>query len=141
MTWGALSVAKKRIFNGSIILGGSVMIVKELLDRAREARCAKERKVQRGKAGMLVLGVSIGCTVGAVAGILWAPRTGKETRQEVERRGRETWERIKDNVSSTGLPLVQGMEDKAAQVPDTAEKRIEGTTETRKEPNKKTNHV
>lgn len=138
MTWSSLSVTKKRICNGGIILGGSAMIVKELLDRAREARRAKERKVQRGKAGMLVLGVSIGCTVGAVAGVLWAPRTGKETRQEVARRGRETWEKIKDNASSTGYRLAHAVEEKGAQVYGAAEKCVDAAKEVLHEPDKKT---
>ncbi|OGR17800.1 MAG: hypothetical protein A2X81_02625 [Desulfobacterales bacterium GWB2_56_26] len=93
-----------------IKLGGTAMIIGDLVNRVIHARSAREKAIQRNKAGMLALGVSIGCTVGAVAGILFAPRAGKETREDVGRRGSEAWEKIKDNVSASGHRLVQAVE-------------------------------
>ena len=88
------------------------MIIGDLVNRVLHARSDREKAIQRNKAGMLALGVSIGCTVGAVAGILFAPRAGKETREDVGRRGSEAWEKIKDNVSASGHRLVQAIEEK-----------------------------
>jgi gas vesicle protein len=98
------------------------MIVKELMGRLRDARCDREKLLRRNQAGMLALGLSIGCTVGAVAGILLAPRAGKETREDVSRRSREAWEKVKDNASLTGHRMVDALEEKGSQVYTAAEK-------------------
>ena len=88
------------------------MIIKDFIDHVRHAKIDRENAARRSKAGMLALGVSIGCTVGAVAGILLAPRSGKETRDDVALRGGEAWEKIKDNVSTGGHRLVHALEEK-----------------------------
>lgn len=98
------------------------MIVKELVNRLSNARWDREKLLRRNQAGVLALGLSIGCTVGAVAGILLAPRAGKETREDVSRRSREAWEKLKDNASSTGHRMVNAMEEKGCQVYTAAEK-------------------
>jgi gas vesicle protein len=116
------------------MLGGSAMIVKELVDRLRNARSDREKSMRRNKAGVLALGVSIGCTVGAVAGVLFAPKAGKETREDVGRRGRDAWEKIKDNTSSTGHRLVSAMEEKGSQVYAAAEKCVDAAKEVLHEP-------
>jgi gas vesicle protein len=83
------------------------MIIRDFIDQIRHAKSNRESAARRNKAGILALGVSIGCTVGAVAGLLLAPRSGKETRDDVTLRGSEAWEKIKDNVSSKGHRLMQ----------------------------------
>ena len=90
------------------------MIIKDFIDHVRHAKSERENAARRGKAGMLALGVSIGCTVGAVAGVLLAPRSGKETRDDAALRGSEAWETIKDNVSTTGSRLLHVLEEKRA---------------------------
>ena len=90
------------------------MIIKDFIDHVRYAKIDRENAARRSKAGMLALGVSIGCTVGAVAGILLAPRSGKETRDDVALRGGEAWEKIKDNVSTNGHRLVHVLQEKGA---------------------------
>jgi gas vesicle protein len=117
------------MLNNVIKLGGTVMIVKELLDRMRHARCVREKEMRRNSAGMLALGVSIGCTVGAVAGLLLAPRTGKETREEVSRRSSEAWEKIKDNVSVNGQRLADTLEEQGTRVHVAAEKGVAAVKE------------
>lgn len=104
------------MYKNFMVLGGSVMIVKELVDRLRTARNARQKSIRRNRAGALAVGVSIGCTVGAVAGILLAPKAGKETREDVRQLGKDAWVKIKDNTSSTKLRLVNAMEEKGSQV-------------------------
>lgn len=105
------------------------MIVKELIDRVRNARSDREKSIRRNQAGVLALGVSIGCTVGAVAGVLFAPKAGKETREDVSRRSKDAWEKIKDNTSSTGQRLVSAVEEKGSQVYAAAEKCVDAAKE------------
>lgn len=107
------------------------------MNRVLHARSAREKAIQRNKAGMLALGVSIGCTVGAVAGILFAPRAGKETREDVGRRGSEAWEKIKDNVSASGHRLVQAIEEQGTCVSTPSGKCDDAAKEPLQEPSAK----
>lgn len=109
------------------------MIVKELVDRMRNAKNERECAMRRRSAGMLALGVSIGCTVGAVAGVLFAPRAGKETREDVSRLSGEAWEKIKDNVSASSHRLADAIEDKGARVYTAAEKCVGAAKESLQE--------
>ena len=88
------------------------MIMKEIADRLRQARTDRERTLRRKKAGLLALGV----TIGAVAGVLFAPKTGKETREDLSQRGCEAWEKIKENASHTGHRLVSAVEERGSRV-------------------------
>lgn len=137
MSGNSLPAFGRKLINGGILLGGAAMIMKELFERVQLARRTRENQMLRRKSGMLAVGVSIGCTVGAIAGVLFAPKAGKETREEVGRRGRETWEKIKDNASSTGHRLAQVVEAKGAQVCDAAEKCVDVAKEVMHEPDKK----
>lgn len=116
------------------MLGGSAMIVKELVDRLRNAKSDREKSIRRNQAGVLALGVSIGCTVGAVAGVLFAPKAGKDTREDVSRRSKDAWGKIKDNTSSTGQRMVSAMEGKGSQVYAAAEKCVDAAKEVLHEP-------
>lgn len=110
------------------------MIVKELVDRLRNARSDREKSIRRNQAGALALGVSIGCTVGAVAGVLFAPRAGKETREDVSRRSKDAWEKIKDNTSSTSQRMVSAVEEKGSQVYAAAGKCVDAAKEVLHDP-------
>jgi gas vesicle protein len=110
------------------------MLVKDLVDRLRQARNAREKSLRRSKAGALAVGVSIGCTLGAAAGILFAPKAGKETREEVGLRGREAWEKIKDNASVSGSRLMHAVEGKGAQARTAAGKCVDAAKEVLHEP-------
>ena len=105
------------------------MIIKDFIDHVRHAKIDRENAARRSKAGMLALGVSIGCTVGAAAGILLAPRSGKETRDDVALRGGEAWEKIKDNVSTSGHRLAHALEEKGVCVGAAVEKESEAVEE------------
>ncbi len=101
------------------------MIIKDFIDQVRHAKSNRENATGRNKAGILALGVFVGCTVGAVAGLLLAPRSGKETRDDVTLRGSEAWEKIKDNVSTKGTQFMHILEEKGANVGAAVEKEIE----------------
>jgi gas vesicle protein len=100
------------ILKNLITVGGSAMIMKEIADRLRQARTDREKALRRKKTGILALGVAIG----AVAGVLFAPKTGKETRADLSQRGCEAWEKIKENASHTGHRLVSAVEEKKSSV-------------------------
>ena len=119
-----------QLLQNTLKLGGTLMIVTDVFDRLRNARNLREKTIRRNKVGALALGVSIGCTVGAVAGVLFAPRSGKETREEVGRRSGEAWEKVKDNVSTNGHRLADAVEGLGTRICAISEKGINSVEET-----------
>jgi gas vesicle protein len=82
-----------------------------MADRVRQARIDRQKTLRLKKAGILALGVA----TGSVAGVLLAPKTGKEMREDLSQRGCETWEKIKENASHTGHRLVSAVEEKSSE--------------------------
>lgn len=113
------------------------MIINDFIDQVRHAKSNRENAARRNKAGILALGISIGCTVGAVAGLLLAPRSGKETRDDVTLLGSEAWYKIKDNVSSKGHQLMHVLEEKGAGIGTAVEKVIDTAEDSAKNPSAK----
>jgi gas vesicle protein len=69
-----------------------------------------------------------------VAGLLLAPRSGKETRDDVALRGSEAWDKIRDNVSAKGHQLMHVLEEKGASVGAVVEKEIETAEDSLNDP-------
>jgi gas vesicle protein len=121
------------LLNNLIKVGGSAVILKEIADRIWDTRINREQTLRRNRAGMLTLGIAIGGTIGTVAGILLAPKAGKETRADLSRYSCETWGKMKDNVSTTGNKLVNAVEEKSSHVYTAAEKGIDAAKESFRE--------
>ncbi len=119
-----------------IVMGGSAMIVREIADLVQQARIDREKALRRKKAGILMLGVTIGSTAGVIAGVLFAPRAGKETREDLSRRGGEAWVKIKENASDTGQRIVRAVEEKSSRIRMAAEKNVDAAKEVLEEPPK-----
>src|SRR5208283_4827920 len=119
-----------------IMVGGSAMIMKEIADRVRQARIDREKTLRLKKARILALGVTIGSTVGLLAGVLFAPKAGKETREDLIRRGCEAWGKIQENASHTGHGLTSAVEKKRSRVRTAAEKNVDAADAAFKEPPK-----
>lgn len=95
-----------------IQLGGSAMLINELAGKIRQTNKNREKSLRRKKAGFLGLGVVLGATAGVFAGILYAPRAGKDTREALSRRGGEVWGKIKARASATGHKVANAVEEK-----------------------------
>jgi gas vesicle protein len=119
----------RQVLQNTLKVGGTLMIVAEVFDRLRNARSLREKTIRRNKVGALALGVSIGCTVGAVAGVLFAPRSGKETREDVGRVSGEAWEKVKDNVSSNGHRLATALEGIGTRISTLGDKAVDSVEE------------
>jgi gas vesicle protein len=120
-----------------IMVGGSAMIMKEIADRVRQARIYRKKTLRLKKAGILALGVTIGSTVGVLAGVLFAPKAGKETRENLIQRGCEAWGKIQENVSHAGHRLTSAIEEKSSHVRTAAEKNADAAKGAFKESPKK----
>ncbi|MDD2464037.1 MAG: YtxH domain-containing protein [Desulfobulbus sp.] len=121
------------LLNNLIKIGGSAVILKDVADRIMGARINREQTLRRKSAGMLALGVALGGAVGAVAGILYAPKAGRETRQDLSQRSCDAWGKMRDNVSTTGHRLVSAVEEKGSRVCTAAEKGVDAAKQSLKE--------
>ncbi len=97
------------------------MSIIELLERGKQQRKRVERKKAMQKAA---LGAAVGVLVGATAGVLLAPKSGKETRTDISNAAKEVIEKLKEAVEKDQNQEVIGeiaenadytVEDKAQQ--------------------------
>jgi gas vesicle protein len=56
------------------------------------------RRERRGSFGPVAIGTGLGMALGLIAGLLFAPRTGKETRAELGKTAKEAAVRVKGSV-------------------------------------------
>ena len=76
------------------------MILNELANQVKKLRGSRTEDIRRSRTKNLILGAGIGSVVGVAAGILFAPKSGKETRQIIADRTGETAKTIKDKVTA-----------------------------------------
>src|SRR5665647_1015963 len=69
------------------------MIIKELLEMAGKDKKKKQRAQNAKK---LAAGIGIAATVGVAAGVLLAPKSGKETRQDIMDKAEDVVETTKE---------------------------------------------
>jgi gas vesicle protein len=121
------------LLNSLIKVGGSAVIIKEIADRIAGTRINRQQTLRRRSAGMLALGVAIGGAAGAVAGILFAPKAGEETRADLNRYSCQTWGRAKESVATAGHRLVNAVEEKSGRIRTAAEKGVDAARESLQE--------
>ncbi|MCX7709248.1 MAG: YtxH domain-containing protein [Clostridia bacterium] len=62
---------------------------------------AKSKKDQKKKAAKnLAIGTGIGAAVGAALGLLFAPKAGKETREDIANAGKQAVENVKESIDT-----------------------------------------
>lgn len=74
----------------------------------------------------------VGMMLGAIAALLFAPRTGKETRKQIKETADELYEDSRERVSEGGkraLEVISSQRGTAAQRIDSLKKRIQQTKE------------
>ena len=75
----------------------------------------------KSNAGKVVLGVTIGALAGAIAGILFAPQSGKDTRKLISRKSKEYVDKGKKIVEK-GVDIAK---DKIKDAADDVSKKLE----------------
>ncbi len=101
------------------------MILKDLLDSVSKEKRKKERvkTVQNWAVGM-----GAAAAVGVATGILFAPKSGKETREDLKKKAGNTVEAIKDTFHKEAK-TVKDFADHAAQKAGEIIKDVHGKTE------------
>jgi gas vesicle protein len=96
------------------------MSIKSYFEDLKQERGKKQKKESARK---VLSGVVIGSAIGATAGILFAPKAGKETRQDISKKVKETAATAKEKVQETVGEVkekMEGLKEKKTAIVDKA---------------------
>ncbi|MFO7988369.1 MAG: YtxH domain-containing protein [Desulfotignum sp.] len=102
--------------------GGYAMILNNLADQAKQIQIARTRTLRQNRAKNMAIGAGIGTAIGVVAGILFAPKPGRETRQIISDRTCEALKDFKDNIASAKSKVSDAVKENADQASKTSQK-------------------
>ena len=109
--------------------GGYVMILNELINQVNEARRSRAKALRRNRTKNMVIGAGIGTAVGVAAGILFAPKSGKETRQIIADRTSETVVNLKESVAAAKERIAASTAEKSSMLREAGQKGVEAAKE------------
>ena len=115
-----------------IKVGGYIMILNELANQVKKVRSSRAKDMRRNRTKNMVIGVGIGSALGVTAGILFAPKSGKETRQIIADKTSATVKNFKDNVAATKAKISSSATEKASRLREAGQKGVEAVKETLK---------
>ena len=115
-----------------IKVGGYIMILNELANQVKKVRSSRAKDMRRNRTKNMVIGVGIGSALGVTAGILFAPKSGKETRQIIADKTSATVKNFKDNVAATKAKISASATEKASRLREAGQKGVEAVKETLK---------
>ena len=95
-----------------IKIGGYIMMFNELAKQVKRLGNSRTRELRKSRTKNLIIGAGIGSAVGVAAGILFAPKSGKETRHIIADRTGETVKNLKENVTATKDKIFASAEEK-----------------------------
>lgn len=72
------------------------MTIKDILDKAGKS---KKKSDPRKTAKNIAISASIGSLIGLAAGILFAPKSGKQTREQLSKNAKNAAETLKKNIA------------------------------------------
>lgn len=104
-------------------------MIREIIEDAQKERRRRETEGPRN----LALGTLIGTAVGATLGILFAPKSGKETRKDIVDRAQEEYNKAEDMVNETVDTVKQKTDDAVESVKDKYEEVADNVKDKYKE--------
>jgi gas vesicle protein len=115
-----------------IKVGGYIMILNELANQVKKIRRSRAKDMRRSRIKNMVIGAGIGSAVGVAVGILFAPKSGKETRQIIADRTSETVKNFEANVAATKAKISASATEKGSRLREAGQKGVEAAKETLK---------
>jgi len=112
--------------------GGYIMIFNELANKVNKIRQSRTKDIRGNRTKNMIIGAGIGSAVGVAAGILFAPKSGSETRKVIADRAGKTVKNLKDNVAATKARIVASSTEKKSRSHKTGENSDETEKETLK---------
>ena len=110
------------------------MILKAAANRYALIRNRSRIAQKKDNATNLLLGGSIGTIAGVAAGLLFAPKSGRETRRQIAQRTGETLTHIKEGVSDTTERISARLHEKKSSAQEAAEICSKAIRDVMKEP-------
>ncbi len=92
--------------------GGYIMMLNELANQMTRLKTLRAEDIRRNRTKNMIIGAGIGSVVGVAAGILFAPKSGRETRHIIADRTGRTAKNLKDNVAATKEKIVTSAKEK-----------------------------
>lgn len=71
-----------------------------------------DRKSKKKTAAKVAAGMGLGAIAGAIAGTLLAPKSGKETREDITKGAKDTFEKAKNTVNEAKDKINKAIDDK-----------------------------
>lgn len=70
-----------------------------------------KKRQKKGAAAKVVTGLAMGTAVGLTAGILLAPKSGKETRKEISEKAKDVLDKSKEDLHNIKYKIAETVED------------------------------
>lgn len=113
--------------------GGTVMILNELVKKASEIKQSQVKALGRARTKNVAIGVGIGTVLGVAVGILFAPKAGKETRQQIVEETSKVAKSMKENMGAVKTKIVDSVKETGSKLHETGAQGIDAVKESLKE--------
>ncbi|MFP4031914.1 MAG: YtxH domain-containing protein [Desulfococcaceae bacterium] len=117
----------------AIKYGGYAMILTETARRVWDFQKKRERRRKIRTARDLMMGATMGTAAGAAAGVLFAPRSGEETREAIRRKTDQTLSAAKENIADKTVDLREAVRSRKDEYLEIADKCADAIREVHQE--------
>jgi gas vesicle protein len=117
----------------AIKYGGYAMILTEAVRRVRDFQEKKARVRKFRTTRDLLLGATAGAAIGAAAGVLFAPRSGEETREAIRQKTDETLSAAKENIADKTVDIREAVRSRKEDYLEIADKCADAIREVHEE--------
>ncbi|NWH03786.1 YtxH domain-containing protein [Desulfobacter latus] len=121
------------MWNNLIKIGGTAMILNELVKKASQIKQSQENAVRRTRTKNIAIGAGIGTFIGVAAGILFAPKTGKETRQQIVEETGKVAKSVKKNMDAVKTKIADSAKETGSKLHEAGAQGVDAAKESLKE--------
>jgi gas vesicle protein len=109
-----------------------MIVLNELANQVKKIKGFQTKTMRHARNRNIIIGAGIGSALGLAAGILFAPKSGREIRQGISDRTCETVKNLKENVTATRARVFNAASKKDAHLHDTGKKGGDSKNESTK---------
>ncbi len=113
--------------------GGYAIALKEIAERLSDSRSSRAHELKRQTNMNMAMGITLGTLMGAAAGILFAPGSGKNTREKIKDSIARNKEYLMDTMEEKKDEMRAAYDEKSRRLREEADKNIEAAKEAARE--------
>jgi len=121
------------MWDNLIKVGGTAMILNELVKKVSQIKQSQEKAVRRTRTKNIAIGAGIGTFIGVAAGILFAPKTGKETRQQIVEETGKVAKSMKKNMDAVKTKIADSAKETGSKLHEAGAQGVDAAKESLKE--------